>query len=178
MPTMLPTLFRPASVRRAFRVFTALVIVTGIVLNILGGPLQTEAAPYGILSYEFAGDQATAAAILDSWDERTRLLAGISLGLDYLFLFLYSHAIAFGCRLTGLKRPALLRWAYILAALQMAAAALDGIENFGLLQLLLGSPGSGWAPLAYGCALVKFVFVGIGIVFAVVGMFLREESQG
>ena len=172
----LPTLFRPLSVRRAFRVFAALAIINAFVLNVLGGALQTGAAPLGILSFEFAGDRATALAIIDSWNERTRLLAGVNLGLDYLFLFLYSHAIAFGCWLTGQKRSSLLRWAYVLAALQMAAAVLDGIENFGLLQLLLGNPGAGWAPLAFWCAGFKFLFVGAGILFVAAGLFIRTET--
>ena len=45
-----------------------LTIAVMVVLNAVGAPLTTEAAPLGIISFEFAGDVSTAQAMLDSWD--------------------------------------------------------------------------------------------------------------
>ncbi len=72
-------------------VFTVLTMAT---LNLVGAPLTTEAAPAGIISYEFAGNVTRAEIILASWDAEARLHAAFVQGLDYLFIPLYAGAIA------------------------------------------------------------------------------------
>jgi hypothetical protein len=79
---------------RLFWLFFGLTLIVMVALTILGAPLQTAAAPTGIVSYELAGDAPTAQAMLDSWDEVAKIYAGFNLGLDYLFLLLYSTTIA------------------------------------------------------------------------------------
>ena len=57
----------PDDLRAALFVFLFILTITLMVaLNSLGQPLQTDAAPAGIISYEFAGDVDTAQEILDS----------------------------------------------------------------------------------------------------------------
>jgi len=54
------------------RLFWALFIFTIVVMycmNLVGEPLNTSEAPYGIVSYELAGTVDQAQVILDSWDQ-------------------------------------------------------------------------------------------------------------
>lgn len=76
------------------RMFVALLILTLLVmggLKFLDSHLITEAAPAGIVSFEFAGDIDTAKRILTSWGSQGKVYAGLSLGFDFLFLFSYSE---------------------------------------------------------------------------------------
>jgi hypothetical protein len=159
--------------KRAFVFWTVLALVAMAGLQVLGGPLQTEAAPIGIISFEFAGEIAQAQSILESWGQQGRVVAGLNLGLDYLFMVAYASAISLGCGLVsrrvgqGASFPASLGaglgWGQWLAAL------LDAVENYALIRLLLGSAGELWPALARWCALPKFLLVGAGLVYILLG---------
>jgi hypothetical protein len=142
-------------------------------LQIIGGPLVTDTAPQGIVSYEFAGDLPTARAILESWGAKGHVFAGLSLGLDFLFLFAYAGSIGLGCVLTARKLASQgglvyqagvwLAWGLLLAA------SLDYLENYALIRILLGSELALWPAMAYWCAIPKFALVGAGLLFIVIG---------
>ena len=164
----------PASTRR--RALPGLIVLTlalTVVLQIVGRPLKTAAAPQGIVSFELAGNWPASHAIIASWDYAARLHAAFSLGLDYLYMPLYAITIALACVQaagTSLRSPRpiwalgiLLGWALGLAAL------LDAVENFALFRLLLGSTSTAWPAVARACATVKFVFVIGGLLYAAVG---------
>jgi hypothetical protein len=94
----------------------------------------------------------------------------VNLGLDYLFLCAYAASIGLACVLVSrrfkLRSPlhavgVLLSWALVMAA------ALDALENYALIRLLLGSTGGGLAALARSAALVKFLLVFLGILYAI-----------
>jgi hypothetical protein len=157
-------------------IFVPLLVMTLAVMGILqatSAPLTTDAAPQGIISFEFAGDVPAAQQIVDSWDAQARGHAGFNLGFDFLFLVLYSTTIAFACAWIagsfqgGLKSLAaaglLLAWGQWLAAL------LDAVENTGLLIILLDAPAAPWPQIARWCALVKFALVILGLVYALLG---------
>ena len=143
------------------------------ILQIIGAPLQTAAAPAGIISFEFAGTLENAQQMLASWDPDQQVRAGLSLGLDYLFLLLYSTAIAFASFRVAATlrdgRPLLATAGVWLGWAQWLAAALDAVENVALISLLLGSQGALWPPLAWGCAAVKFAIVAAGLLYALLG---------
>ena len=118
------------------RAFVALFVLTVVVmasLQALGGPLITDAAPSGIVSFELAGDLATSQEILESWGPTGRVYAGVNLGLDYLFLFAYSSAIALGCVLAARRLSTrvkiLVLVGVILAWLLFVAGLLDALEK-------------------------------------------------
>lgn len=67
-------------------------------------PLQIDSAPYGILSFELAGTVDASQKKLDSWSPEACIFAGISLGLDYLFLILQLLVLGFACRHFALTR--------------------------------------------------------------------------
>ena len=97
--------------KRAFIVLLALTLVVMVSLNALGRPLNTDAAPLGIVSFELAGELSLARSMVESWGHTGQVYASLSLGLDYLFLVTYSSCIALGCVLVArsLARPNLAR---------------------------------------------------------------------
>ncbi|MCA9975227.1 MAG: hypothetical protein KC413_05735, partial [Anaerolineales bacterium] len=156
-----------------FIFLAALTIVVIACLQIIGGPLVTDAAPQGIVSYEFAGDFVTARSILDSWGTRGQVYAGLSLGLDFLFLFAYAGSIGLGNVLVARKLAPQSKLVYKagiwLAWGLLLAAFLDYLENYALIRLLLGSELALWPAMARWCAIPKFSLVGAGLLFVVVG---------
>ncbi len=164
----------PPDKRRA--VFVPLFILTiavMVTLNVTSTPLTTEAAPLGIISFEFAGDVSTAQAILDSWTLQAHVHAGFSLGFDFVFLILYSSAIACACAwvASGLREttPSLASFGLLLAWGQWLAALLDGVENTGLWVTLSNGPSAAWLQIAWWCAAIKFTLVILGLLYAILG---------
>ncbi|MDH3213309.1 MAG: hypothetical protein OEM05_12560 [Myxococcales bacterium] len=164
----------PPAQRRAFAVVAPLTVAVMVALDAIGRPLVTDASPLGIVSFEFAGDFATATRMLESWGEAGRVRAGLSLGLDYLFLVLYASAIALGCRLVArrLAPPGTVvhRAGTGLAWGQVGAATLDAVENFALIRLLMGSDAALWPSLAWWCAALKFALVIAGLTYVLLGL--------
>jgi hypothetical protein len=151
-------------------VFT-LVVMAG--LQVLGGPLMTEEAPAGIVSFEFAGELSEAQSMVESWGQKGQVYAGLNLGLDYLFLVVYASTIGLGCVLMGQglsKQVGYMGpWGVVLAWGQLAAGLLDSIENYALIQVLLGSEQRLWPVVARWCAVPKFVIVAVGLLYIVIG---------
>jgi hypothetical protein len=67
-----------------------------------------------------------------------------------------------------------LSWAMLLAG------ALDCVEDYALIRLLLGSRESAFAALAHFCAVPKFIVVLLGLLYVGVGLvsliFLRRRA--
>jgi hypothetical protein len=156
-----------------------------LVMNQMGAPLTTEAAPAGIVSYELAGSVDQAQKILASWDISAREYAAFGLGFDYLFMVAYSLTIALGCVWGGaVLMPR--RWPLAGLAVPLAwgawlAAVLDAVENLALTWMLFNMPASPWPELARICALFKFAFVLLGIVYILyallAGLLSRPASK-
>ena len=159
----------PAAQKRAFLVLLLLALAVMAWMNVFDAHLKTAADPAGIVSFELAGSSALAWDIIESWGEEGQVYAGLSLGLDYLFIVAYSGGIALGCvmgsrslaqRVKGLAPVGLfLAWA------QFAAAALDAVENYALIQVLLGSQRELWPVVARWCAVPKFLLVALGLLY-------------
>jgi hypothetical protein len=159
-----------------------LAVASGAALIPLDERLRTAEAPNGMLSFEFAGSASEVRRILGSWDERARLDAAFSLGLDYLFLVGYSSFLALGCvmaaeRLRARGSPGaglggLLAWGQWLAGL------LDATENAALLTALRGAEEDIWPAIASRCAGVKFGLVGAGTVYGLMGLIAGAIGGG
>lgn len=169
----------PSYRRQAFGFLLVATLVVFAAISALNGPLRTAAAPDGIVSFELAGSPATARAILASWDARAHVVAGLNLGVDYLFLVLYALTIGLGVLLVG---EALGGWAIRLASwlawAQVLAAGLDAVENLALIRWLLGSRAVFWPRIAAGCATMKFALVGLGLLFAFGGATVLLARRG
>ena len=148
-------------------------VLVGIALQLSGGYLVTKEAPYGIVSFEFAGDLSNAQKIVDSWGVDGKIYAGLNLGLDYLFLVGYSLFLAFMCLLVTERLKT--KWeqvritGYIIVIGCVLAGILDALENYALINILVGNGSNVWAQLALWCAIPKFVLVGFGIIYISVG---------
>ena len=158
------------------RVFLLWFIVTLMVMvgmQFLGKPLISKAAPAGIVSFEFAGDSQSAQAILASWRHEVRVFAGLNLGFDYVFMIAYGGTIGLGCVLVAQrwqeKNSGLTSIGYILAWGSIAAVVLDAVENYALIQIVVGSLIEIWPVVAKWCAVAKFSFVGVGLLYILGG---------
>lgn len=172
-----PLDFIPSANRKpVFFAFLAGTLIVAAIMQGVGAPLKTSAAPMGIVSYELAGTPEGAASILSSWDGRVREYAAFGLGLDYLFMPTYALALALGVLL------ALGRHTGRLASLgnwvgwgSLAAALFDATENLALWRVLLGEALSAWPQVAAICATIKFALILIGLGYAVLGGLLPKS---
>lgn len=161
--------------RRAARPSLWMWVILSLVLSValarVGAPLVTQAAPLGIISFEFASTPEAAALMVASWGEEARQAASFSLGLDFLYLLAYANAIAGACAwaAASFRRPWLAQLGPRLAPALYAAAALDATENIALWYLLRGEEAAVWPALAAGCAAAKFALVLAGLSYAAAG---------
>ena len=167
-----PLAFIPDDKRkRVFFIFLAgTLLIMAVFRFVLDPPLQTEAAPQGIVSFELAGSQLEADEILASWDATAQLYAAFGLGFDFLFMPVYATAIALGVLLAAGRHPG--RFASIGAWVgwgAFVAALFDSAENICLFNLLLGNGGANYAGMAALYAALKFGLILLGIAFAVIG---------
>lgn len=158
-----------------FLLLAILLIFT--IFRFLDIPLQTMAAPSGIVSFELAGTTEKAGQILASWDSHANLYAAFGLGFDYLFMLVYATFISLACLMASKRQAgwfsrlgAWLGWGAFLAAL------LDAIENIALWNLLSGNGPSTWPVVAAWCASFKFAFILSGILYALIGWALPKKN--
>ncbi len=160
----------------AFVILLLLTLILMLSLQVLDAPLKTEAAPLGIISFELAGELSLAQEMIASWGPQGQVYAGLSLGLDYLFLVAYAGAIALGCVLVGRslskRLPTMASLGVLLAWGQIGAALLDAVENYSLILILMGSEQEIWALIAKWSALPKFAIVIAGILYVFLGLLL------
>ena len=132
-----------------------------------------------IVDYELAGSVSKATEIINAWNENDRIRAGFSLGVDYLYMPVYSTTIALACVWGAgvLKNKSWRTIGMLLAWGLWAAAIFDAIENLGLVVSLFGSPVDPWPLVSQVCATLKFALIIVGLVYIVVGAILRVVSQ-
>lgn len=138
-----------------------------------GIPLETGLSPNGIVDFEFAWTVENAQAIMEAWElkhpSNGKSYAAYNMGLDALFLVVYSHAIGLGCLLVGKNLPSWEKVSKVFATLMIVAALFDVAENFGLIQLILGSEDEFYPRLSYYCAIPKFIFIIASLLFSIIG---------
>lgn len=167
--------------------FLASVVATFVLMRFMNGKLKTGVAPRGIISLELAGNEQVAAAIIRSWDVKdgARRHAIRSLILDFPLLLAYSTALGLACQWAGesiaVSEVDLPVDGRQVAWGQTLAAVLDVAENFALLIMLRGMVRKPWPQIAGVCALIKFLLIGVGLVYSLLGIALwvgRLFSQG
>ena len=137
-------------------------------LKEIGASLYNPHAPWGIVSFEFAGTLDQARLIMDSWKDDARIDSVFSLKVDFVFLFLYSTALALSCVLclkTYQPSTFLYNLGIGMAWGQWFAAIFDAIENYALLQILSGTSLEFYPIIAFISASVKFLLVGLGFLY-------------
>lgn len=168
--------------RHRGRWLLALVLVYAVVqiaIASVNGPLSTDAAPDGIITLEFAGTPDEATRIVDSWAQEDALdEAGVSLGLDFLYMPLYAAVLAAlviaVTRRSGWTVGRTIAWA------PFFAAALDVVETIALVRVVDDPSAGGWPAVARGFALGKFVLLIVAVLFIVaagVAGLVRRSAQ-
>jgi hypothetical protein len=157
-----PFQFIPAD--KYVQVFLPLLTLTLLLAAVLWAiPLKPD-----IVQFEF-----NALKVIKSWIETDKMWAAFSLGLDFLFLVVYSNTISLACiwaanvlQAYSLPLATVGIW---LAWGQWVAALLDIVENIALMIILFGSVTSTLAQLAKWCAISKFGLIILGLLYAAVG---------
>jgi len=160
-----------------FWALLALSLLIILTMNFVGLPLNTPAAPSGIVSFEVAATPQNAQAMLDSWGSQGLARAAFIQGLDFLFPATYSTMLTLAClmassTLAGAGWP-LARLGRPLAWAQWIAALFDYIENISLVVLIFGPVAAPWPQIAAVCALIKFALLTIGIAYGFFGLAAR-----
>ncbi|RLT45540.1 MAG: hypothetical protein DWI57_00195 [Chloroflexi bacterium] len=158
----------PIAVHLRCPVFLVSLLLTVVVAWLMAAPLKTEHAPLGIVSLELARYPEMAQRVIGSWTPEQQAQAAAGVRWDFLWLLCYSTTISLACVWAAgvLGRSNFLaKIGIFLAWLLWLAALLDAVENVALLQMLGGSTQSPWPQLAYGCALVKFDIVILGLLY-------------
>ncbi len=135
-----------------------------------------------ILAFEFAGSRSRAEQIISEWGAKGRSAAHLSLVLDYgymlsygLFFCVAGLAIRDTARARGWRRLAAV--GVVVPFFALAAAAFDASENVALLLTLAGNGGSFAPPFAAVCSTIKFVLIGIAILYALCGLAFRVRAR-
>jgi hypothetical protein len=188
----------PSAARKPlFFAFLAGTLILFAVFRVLDAPLQTSAAPSGIVSFELAGTPFQAQAIIDSWHEMAYLVSSVEgepvpgfvsrayafaafgLGIDYLFMPVYATALALGILLAAGKYKG---WFFSFGAWlgwgAYAAALFDAVENYALARMLLMN--EVWSPypqIASFCASLKFVLLLLGLFYALAGWLVPKTQK-
>jgi len=175
-------LFFKLSYKRTLIISGFFTIIIFLTLGYFDRSLITETVPNGIISLELAKDIDKSISIISSWNLNAKVNAGLSLGIDFLFLVVYSIFFATACYLVAQKYLNKNNWTYkiglLLARLQFVAALFDAIENIALIKLLLGSNNNIFSLIAYYFASIKFVLIAIGIIYIIVGYTASVFQKG
>jgi len=129
-----------------------------------------------IVQFELNAEQ-----VIKFWDEVARIRAAFSLGLDFLFLVIYSNTIALACigaaKVLQARQLPLVTVGTLLAWGQWLAALLDGVENIALVNILFSSVITPWSQLAKWCAISKFSLVILGLLYVGIGIVVKVGSK-
>ncbi|RPJ63395.1 MAG: hypothetical protein EHM12_02410 [Dehalococcoidia bacterium] len=161
-----------SSIPRKLPVFLALLAATiGIsVVFKLVGPLSPT-----IVDYELAGSVAKVSGIINAWNTPDRIRAGFNLGIDYLYMPVYSTTIAMAC-VWGAMVLSAKGWRVIgvlLAWGLWVAAILDAIENYALVTMLFGTVADPYPQISQVCALCKFSLILLGLAYCALAAVIR-----
>ncbi len=162
-------LSKKAEKRFTFFILLATVIA-GCFMVYFDSYLKNETCKNGIISFELVSNVEDSKTILNSWNLKSKISAGLSLGLDYLFLLLYPSLIALLIHKLNKKLWSIHSFyqiGVIIIFAQFFTALFDAIENIGLIQLLLGNIDQFWTSLAYYFASIKFILILIGIAYII-----------
>ncbi len=148
-----------------------LLVFSTALIAFLNVPLETEAAPLGIVSFELAGTPYTALAILLEWQSKSVVGHATLLQLvDFLYLLIYGAFFSMLALWVG-RRLGDSTWSLRAAWAATLAAGFDILENGVLLfELVRMSSPAPYPQLAMAFALLKFVLIGFAAVYGLGGL--------
>lgn len=169
-PPLIP--LRP--MKRPMKVSVGVTLVLLLALFAMNQPLNTVAAPQGIISLQLAGTAEHAQQILSSWRGDKLVLARISLWLDFVFILAYLATLLqltrhFTRDRPGIRERMIARW---VRTLFVIAAMADFGENIALLSNFT-EPSDSLSLTATILALIKLT----GLVLGVAGLVIIRASR-
>ena len=171
-----PSLLGSLTIRLA-----ALTIFATTLMMLVDVPLQGEASPNGIISFELAGTPTQALRILLEWKSRNALgSANLSLIVDFVYLIIYGLFFSALALWAGMRLGER-NWSIRAAWAATTAAAFDVLENGVLLYELnrFTSPAP-YPQLAAAFAVIKFTLLALSAVYGLVGgalVFVRRQRR-
>ena len=159
-----------------------LFLICSVALFIIDGYIKNETVPNGIVSVEFIYSIENFNTAMLSWDGVAKSALGMSLGLDFLYIVFYSLCLYLLLILVAetLERSSntISQLLYAMAYFTPCIGALDVVENWGLIQMLLGSQSDLWAKLAFYCAAIKFSCIALCVlVIAIAYVYAFAKSS-
>jgi len=148
-----------------------LFIISTLVIKSFDHALQNKTCPKGIVSFELAQTAGDAESILNSWDTQARTYAGLSLGFDFLYIFVYTGFLIWLIIMLHKKLPANKRMhnlQKIIIFTIIIAGIADVIENVSLINLLTGNFKEILVTTAYFSALIKFSILLFVIIYIII----------
>ena len=156
----------------------ALFVFASALMMLVDVPLEGEASPFGIVSFELAGVPQQALRILLEWKSRDALgHARLSLLVDFVYLLIYGLFFAclatwVGARLNESKWSARAAWA------ATVAAVFDMLENAVLLyELARFTTPSPYPQVAASFALAKFGLLLFSAAYGLVGGLASSQRR-
>jgi hypothetical protein len=174
---------RPISLSRKqlLIAFGIAMVVFDVVLIVLDQHLEATGGP-SILGLEFAGSEGKATQIMAEWGNHGRDLARLSLWIDFGFMLSYGTFFALAALATRdfareRRLRALAVAGIVTPIFAVAAAFFDAAENIAWLLVLGGHGGSFAPPFATACASLKFLLIGLAIVYVLWGLISRLRQR-
>lgn len=152
-------------------------VLCSIFLKYLDSYLITEYCKNGIVSFELAKELSITQEMLNSWSFEAKIAASLSTGFDYLYLIVYSFFFAILIHKLNealWREKSFYKVGILLIYGMFLAAIFDGIENVGLMQLLLGNESQFWVSIAYYFAVTKFILLIFGVIYLVINFILLK----
>jgi hypothetical protein len=116
-----------------------------------------------------------------AWPSFYAVRAGFNWGLDYLLMPLYAAVFFYSGILTReafAPRPGRLRRILtLLAAVPIAGALLDGVENAVEFAMMLSGATDSWARIALMISNAKWVAVYVGVALWLGALFARQQER-
>lgn len=159
----------------------ALLVFATALMMFVDVPLQGDASPRGIVSFELAGTPHQALRILLEWKSRDALgSARLSLLVDFLYLLIYAAFFSALATWVGIRLGET-RWSVRAAWAATTAAILDVFENGVLLYELhrITTP-TPYPQIAAALAVAKFGLVALSAAYGAVGsalVFVRRQRR-
>jgi hypothetical protein len=160
----------------------AFTVIFIVIMRYFDSFLTNNVSSAGIVSFELTFDVETATAILNSWNEQAKTAAGMSMGFDFIFPFLYGSLIAllvYKLNRSLWKGRSFYAVGNTISWSLGIAIMCDLIENLGMIRMLLGDVSQFWVSVSTYFALIKFLIILVGIAYILVnfGVFLIKKVK-
>jgi hypothetical protein len=137
-----------------------------------------------IVDFELAGSVDRTEEILATWRAEGVLDDAKAIQtFDLIYPLIYAAALAGGCLAAAgawarAGRPRLAAAGIAMAWVAFGAAGFDYVENLGLGVSLWDDPATPWPQLAFVAAVLKFVAIGLSLLYAVSGAIAALSARG